>query len=197
MGILDQIFDSNKKELKRMQKKVDQILALDSRFAAMSDDELKGQTLILKERLAQGETLDDLLVDAFATVRETGARVLGMKHFPVQLLGGMALHEGTVASMQFFNDFEEFACDLDIEGYIMLIIDVAVAFCDWLSQCPVFISHYRQMTTTAYAQAVLAPGFNPQIAIVLLPDQTMRVMLHKWHGGASHILRVKIKKVIG
>ena len=80
---------------------------------------------------------------------------------------------------------------------VVLIIDVAVAFCDWLSQCPVFISHYRQMTTTAYAQAVLAPGFNPQIAIVLLPDQTTRVMLHKWHGGASHILRVKIKKVIG
>ncbi len=100
MGILDQIFDSNKKELKRMQKKVDQILALDSRFAAMSDDELKGQTLILKERLAQGETLDDLLVDAFATVRETGARVLGMKHFPVQLLGGMALHEGNIAEMK-------------------------------------------------------------------------------------------------
>ena len=67
MGILDQIFDSNKKELKRMQKKVDQILALDSRFAAMSDEQLKGQTLILKERLAQGESLDDLLVDAFAT----------------------------------------------------------------------------------------------------------------------------------
>ncbi|PKM48189.1 MAG: preprotein translocase subunit SecA, partial [Firmicutes bacterium HGW-Firmicutes-6] len=100
LGILDQIFDSNRKELKRMQKKVDQILELDSRFAAMSDDELKGQTLILKERLAQGETLDDLLVDAFATVRETGARVLGMKHFPVQLLGGMALHEGNIAEMK-------------------------------------------------------------------------------------------------
>lgn len=100
MGILDQIFDSNKKELKRMQKKVDQILALDSRFAAMSDEQLKGQTLILKERLAQGESLDDLLVDAFATVRETGARVLGMKHFPVQLLGGMALHEGNIAEMK-------------------------------------------------------------------------------------------------
>lgn len=100
MGILDQIFDSNKKELKRMQKKVDQILELDSRFAAMSDEQLKGQTSILKERLAQGETLDDLLVDAFATVRETGARVLGMKHFPVQLLGGMALHEGNIAEMK-------------------------------------------------------------------------------------------------
>ena len=100
MGILDQIFDSNRKELKRMQKKVDQILAIESRYAAMSDDELKGQTPILKERLSQGETLDDLLVDAFATVREAGSRVLGMKHFPVQLLGGMALHEGNIAEMK-------------------------------------------------------------------------------------------------
>ncbi|WP_041669073.1 preprotein translocase subunit SecA [Acetobacterium woodii] len=100
MGILDQIFDSNRKELKRMQKQAEKILELDSRFAAMSDDELKGQTLLFKERLAQGETLDDLLVEAFATVRETGARVLGMKHFPVQLLGGMALHEGNIAEMK-------------------------------------------------------------------------------------------------
>ncbi|MBC3888699.1 preprotein translocase subunit SecA [Acetobacterium paludosum] len=100
MGILDQIFDSNRKELKRMQKKVDQIVALESHYAAMSDDELKGQTLILRERLSQGEDLDDLLVEAFATVREAGDRVLGMKHFPVQLLGGMALHEGNIAEMK-------------------------------------------------------------------------------------------------
>lgn len=80
---------------------------------------------------------------------------------------------------------------------VVLINDVAGAFCDWLRERPVLISHNRKMTATAYAQAVLAPGFNPQIAIVLLPDQTTRVMLHKWHGGASHILRVKIKKVIG
>lgn len=100
MGILDQIFDSNRKELKRMQKKVDQILALESRYAAMSDDELKGQTQSFRERLGAGETLDDLLVEAFATVREAGSRVLGMKHFPVQLLGGMALHEGNIAEMK-------------------------------------------------------------------------------------------------
>lgn len=115
MGILDQIFDSNRKELKRMQKKVDQILELDSRFAAMSDDELKGQTALLKERLAQGESLDDLLVDAFATVREAGARVLGMKHFPVQLLGGMALHEGAVSSCRKkFSSLSSFSGDLKL-----------------------------------------------------------------------------------
>jgi len=100
LGFLDQIFDSSKKEIKRMQKKVDQIVALNSRYEAMSDDELRNQTTLLKERLTQGETLDDLLVDAFATVREAGARVLDMKHFPAQLLGGMALHEGNIAEMK-------------------------------------------------------------------------------------------------
>ncbi|KNZ42847.1 preprotein translocase subunit SecA [Acetobacterium bakii] len=100
MGFLDQMFDSSRKEIKRLQKKVDQILALDSQYQAMSDDELRGQTVLFKERLAQGENLDDLLVEAFATVREASARVLDMKHFPVQLLGGMVLHEGNIAEMK-------------------------------------------------------------------------------------------------
>lgn len=100
MGLLDQIFDSSRKDIKRMQKKVDLILALNSKYEAMSDDDLRGQTLLFKERLAQGESLDDMLVEAFATVREAGARVLNMKHFPVQLLGGMVLHEGNIAEMK-------------------------------------------------------------------------------------------------
>lgn len=100
MGLLDQIFDSSRKDIKRMQKKADLILALSSKYEAMTDDELRGQTLLFKERLAQGESLDDLLVEAFATVREAGARVLSMKHFPVQLLGGMVLHEGNIAEMK-------------------------------------------------------------------------------------------------
>jgi len=100
LGLLDQIFDSSRKDIKRMQKKVDLILALNSKYEAMSDDDLRGQTLLFKERLAQGESLDDMLVEAFATVREAGARVLNMKHFPVQLLGGMVLHEGNIAEMK-------------------------------------------------------------------------------------------------
>ena len=100
MGFLDGIFDVNKKEIKRLQKKVDKILALDDQYSAMSDEELKNQTALLKERLANGETLDDILVDAFATVREAAYRSIGMKHFPVQLLGGMVLHEGNIAEMK-------------------------------------------------------------------------------------------------
>ncbi|MGD9473583.1 MAG: preprotein translocase subunit SecA [Eubacteriaceae bacterium] len=100
MGFLEQIFDSSKKEIKRLQKKVDEVIALESKFKSMTDDELKNQTVLFKERLAQGESLDDLLIEAFATVREAGDRVLGMRHFPVQLLGGMVLHEGNIAEMK-------------------------------------------------------------------------------------------------
>ncbi|MGL4606551.1 MAG: preprotein translocase subunit SecA [Eubacteriaceae bacterium] len=100
MGFLSQMFDSSKKEIKRMQKKAEQILALQREFSEMSDETLKGKTAEFKERLKNGETLDDLLVEAFATVREAGKRVLGMEHFPVQLLGGMALHEGNIAEMK-------------------------------------------------------------------------------------------------
>jgi len=100
LGFLEQIFDSSKKEIKRLQKKVDEVIALESKFKSMTDEELKNQTVLFKERLAQGESLDDLLIEAFATVREAGDRVLGMRHFPVQLLGGMVLHEGNIAEMK-------------------------------------------------------------------------------------------------
>ncbi len=100
MGFLDRFFDSSKKELKSQDGQIDQILALEDTYAAMSDDELKNQTAILKQRLADGETLDDILVPAFATVREAAWRTLGMKHFPVQLRGGIALHKGNIAEMK-------------------------------------------------------------------------------------------------
>ena len=100
MGFLDSLFDVNKREIKKMQKKVDAIMALEDKYAAMSDAELRGQTQIFKERLAQGETLDDLLVEAFATVREAAWRAIQMKHFPVQLMGGMVLHDGNIAEMR-------------------------------------------------------------------------------------------------
>ncbi len=100
MGFLDRFFDSSKKEIKKQEKQVQQILDLEDTYAAMSDEELKDQTRKFKERLANGETLDDILVEAFATVREAAWRVLGMKHFPVQLHGGIALHNGNIAEMK-------------------------------------------------------------------------------------------------
>lgn len=100
MGILDQIFDTSRKEIKRLQKKVDAILALESDYRSLTDEDLKKKTNHFKDRLKAGESLDDVMVEAFATVREAADRVLGMRHFPVQLLGGMVLHEGNIAEMK-------------------------------------------------------------------------------------------------
>ena len=101
MSIIEKIFGTHsEKELKRIYPIVDKIEALDSTMAALSDEELKGKTVEFKERLAKGETLDDLLVEAFATVREAAYRVLNMKHYRVQLIGGIVLHQGRIAEMR-------------------------------------------------------------------------------------------------
>ncbi|WP_305046247.1 preprotein translocase subunit SecA [Geoalkalibacter sp.] len=90
----------NERDLKRMQPAVDLINSLEPQMQALSDAELKGKTAEFKERLGRGETLDDLLPEAFAVVREAGRRVLGMRHFDVQLIGGMVLHAGKIAEMK-------------------------------------------------------------------------------------------------
>ena len=101
MNLFEKIFGTHsQRELKLIQPTVDKILSLQSTMAAMSEEELKGQTAKFKDRLAQGETLDDLLPEAFATVREAAKRELGMEHFPVQLIGGIVLHQGRIAEMR-------------------------------------------------------------------------------------------------
>ena len=101
MNLFEKIFGTHsERELKLIQPKLDKILSLQSTMAAMSEEELKGQTEKFKNRLAQGETLDDLLPEAFATVREAAKRELGMEHFPVQLIGGIVLHQGRIAEMR-------------------------------------------------------------------------------------------------
>ena len=98
MGLFSD-FD-NKKSIKKLQKIANKILLLNDKYESMSDEELKNQTQILKERLKKGESLDDILPDAFAVVREAGKRVLKMKHFNVQILGGIVLHQGRIAEMK-------------------------------------------------------------------------------------------------
>ena len=100
MGFLQNLFDPSKKEVKKLSKVADQIVALEDEYKALSDDDLKHKTVEFKERYANGETLDDLLVEAFATVREAAARTVNMRHFPVQLIGGMVLHNGDIAEMR-------------------------------------------------------------------------------------------------
>ena len=100
-GLLKKIVGSrNERELKRMQPLVDQINALEAEYEALGDDQLQGKTAEFRQRLENGENLDQLLVEAFATVREAGKRVLGMRHFDVQLIGGLVLNSGKIAEMK-------------------------------------------------------------------------------------------------
>jgi preprotein translocase subunit SecA len=99
-NILGKLFDFNKKELKRLEKLADKVEALADKMAALTDDELKGNTALYKKRYADGESLEDLLPEAFATAREASKRVLGMYPFRVQIMGAAALHEGNIAEMK-------------------------------------------------------------------------------------------------
>ena len=91
---------ANDRRIRSYQPRVDAINALETELATLSDDELKARTERFKAELADGKTLDDILVPAFATVREAAKRTLGQRHFDVQLIGGMILHEGTIAEMK-------------------------------------------------------------------------------------------------
>lgn len=101
MSLIEKIFGSyQSKELKKIEPIKNQVLALESKYKQMSDEELKQQTNLFKERLAKGETLDDILPEAFAVCREGATRVLGMTHYPVQIIGGIALHRSNIAEMK-------------------------------------------------------------------------------------------------
>ena len=98
-GVTSLFGSSNARQVKRMAAKVEQIAALEERYAAMSNDELRDQTRLFRQRLIAGETLDDLLVEAFAVCRERGKRYLNMRHYDTQMIGGMVLHSGAIAEM--------------------------------------------------------------------------------------------------
>ena len=101
MGLITKIFGTrSSREIKKIQPTVDKILALEPEYTALSEEALRGKTAEFKERLAQGETLDDILPEAFATIREAAWRVLGMKPYPVQPIGGTVLHQGRIAEMK-------------------------------------------------------------------------------------------------
>ncbi len=101
MGLLTKLFGTrSEREIKKIQPVVDKILAMDPEFAALSEEALRGKTAEFKARLAGGETLDELLPEAFAAIREAAWRVLGLKPYPVQLIGGIVLHQGRIAEMK-------------------------------------------------------------------------------------------------
>ena len=101
MGLITKIFGTrSQREIKQIMPLVNNILSLEEEYKALSEESLKGKTAAFRQRLAQGETLDDLLPEAFAAVREAASRVLGMRPYPVQLIGGIILHQGRIAEMK-------------------------------------------------------------------------------------------------
>ena len=101
MGLFDKLFGTrSEREIKKIRPIVDKILALENEYTALSEEALRGKTAEFKNRLEKGETLDDILPEAFAAIREAAWRVLGMKPYPVQLIGGIVLHQGRIAEMK-------------------------------------------------------------------------------------------------
>ena len=101
MGLIKYLMSGDgRKSLKKLNKMADKVEELEPKYQAMDDETLKAQTQVLKDRLAAGETLDDILYDAFAALREAAKRVLGMRHFRVQIIGGICLHQGRIAEMR-------------------------------------------------------------------------------------------------
>src|SRR5687768_11014681 len=91
--------DSNEKVVRQIQPLVDEINALENEFKGLSDEELRAKTAEFRERLQEGDTLDDILPEAFATVREAARRTIDKRHYDVQLIGGIVLHQGKIAEM--------------------------------------------------------------------------------------------------
>ena len=101
MGLFTKLFGTaSEREIKKIKPTVDKILSMENEYAALSEEELKAKTAQFKERLAAGETLDDILPEAFAAIREAAWRVIGLKPYPVQLIGGIVLHQGRIAEMK-------------------------------------------------------------------------------------------------
>ena len=100
LGFIKNWLDDNAREIKKLQRTVDEINKLERDMSALPEDGLKGMTAAFRERLDRGQTLDDILPEAFAVVREASRRVLGMRHFDVQLMGGIVLHQGRIAEMR-------------------------------------------------------------------------------------------------
>lgn len=148
MGFMEKIFgDLNVKEVKKVEKIVDKVEAFDSAIAALSDDELKAKTPEFKERLAGGETLDDILPEAFAVCREAAFRTLGMKHFRVQLIGGVVLHQGRIAEMK-TGEGKTLVATLPVylnalsgEGVHVVTVNdyLAKRDCEWMGKCYTFL----------------------------------------------------------
>ncbi|MBQ8914396.1 MAG: preprotein translocase subunit SecA, partial [Lachnospiraceae bacterium] len=148
MGLIEKVFGTHsEKELKKIYPIVDKIESLDETMQGLSDEELKAKTTEFKERFEKGETLDDLLVEAFAVFREAAARVLGMKHYRVQLIGGILLHQGRIPEMRtgegktLVSTLPAYLNALEVKGvHIVTVNDyLAKRDAEWMGQVTEFL----------------------------------------------------------
>jgi len=146
MQLLKKLFGSNEREIKKLQPIVKEINSLESEISKLSDSELKNKTEDFKNRLKKGETLDDILPEAFAVTREAAKRVIGERHYDVQLLGGIVLHQGKIAEMK-TGEGKTLTSTLPIylnalEGkgaHIITVNDyLAKRDCNWMDQFSIF-----------------------------------------------------------
>ena len=135
MGIIDKIFGTHSEhEIKRIRPLVDKVLSLRDQMMSLSDEELCAKTREYKKRFADGETLDDLLPEAYATVREAARRVLHMEHYPVQIIGGIILHQGRIAEMRtgegktLVSTLPAYLNALEGKGVEVVVTNLAVAY---------------------------------------------------------------------
>ena len=162
MGLFDKIFGTrSQREVKKLQPLVNKVLALESEYGALSEEALKGKTAIFKERLAKGETLDDILPEAFAAIREAAWRVLGMKPYPVQLIGGIVLHQGRIAEMR-TGEGKTLTADLLCSEYRKLneqyfgpdmVVDDEIAM-EWARIPHFYYNYYVFQYATGYSAAI-------------------------------------------
>ena len=175
MGLFEKVFGTHsEKELKKIYPIVDKIEALDESMQALSDEELKAKTEEFKKRLAEGETLDDILVEAYAVVREAAARVLNMKHYRVQLIGGIILHQGRIPEMR-TGEGKTLVCTLPaylnaLEGKGVHVVTVneylAKRDAEWMGQVHEFLGLTVGVVLNSYKKEERKAAYNCDITYI-------------------------------
>ena len=196
MSVIEKIFGTHSsRELKRIEPLVDKIEALRPTMQALSDEELRGKTEEYKKRLTEGETLDDLLPEAYATVREAAKRVLNMEHYRVQLIGGIILHQGRIAEMRtgegktLVSTLPAYLNALEGKGVHVVTVNdyLAKRDAEWMGQVHEFLGLkvgvvLNSMTSEERQEFPLLPPVEPTISDVYIPcfyDILLNLPLHR------------------
>jgi preprotein translocase subunit SecA len=167
MGFFDKLFGSNEREIRKLQPLVAKINEWEEKIAVLTDEQLKGKTVEFRERLARGEALDDLLPEAFATVREAAKRVIGERHYDEQLMGGITLHRGKIAEMKtgegktLTSTLPIYLNALSGKGVHVVTVNdyLAKRDCNWMGS----VYHALGLTTACILQQSISYRYEPRV----------------------------------